>query len=214
MSMIAIYCILKVEGTFEKQLHRHNFQPQWKFWTIKIMIAVSFWVKIVMAIVRRWQHFTEDQVNLIDATLRIIVMLVVAGLNLKAWFPCAAWYDTVKRNDARDVDNKVAKVALLQVPQSTVDLVRTITNLSEDEARDLNKVKASIDNKDEKELVLMLHKSRKFFLSHFDEHEHLCDYEFRRKQLFERVKSMYPHQDQEQEEEETKDKKRRRATRA
>eukprot|EP00959_Pyramimonas_sp_CCMP1952_P086860 1817058-Pyramimonas_sp.AAC.1 len=120
VSMIAIYCILKIEIIFEKQLHKHNFQPKIKFWTIKIMIAFSFWLQIVMAIIRDFVSMTEDQSNLIDASLRIYVMAAVAFLNFWAWSPYSKWYNTVKVGDARQkVDYEAGKVALLQVPQIT-----------------------------------------------------------------------------------------------
>jgi len=146
MSSIAIYCVLQTEVDFEEQLHEHDFQPRWKFWTIKVMIGFSFSLQIVMSLIRDVFSLTLDECNLIDASLRIYVMAIVAFCNIKAWWPKARWYNTVIECDKHQRRGTLREHLL--VPQSTVSLVQELLpGLSAEEARDFDKVKSKIEGK-------------------------------------------------------------------
>jgi len=175
VSSIAIYNMYTIERKFENLEKMAEFNPGWKFWSVKLMVLVAFWAALVMAIIRDWWGLTEEQGMMLDASFRIYVMLIVAMMNLKAWWPWSKWYSTVRMAE----DDNVAKalqrdmeensglpyhhrlssggIGEKNVPPGTVALMKRLFNVSEEDARDELCVERAVESLSEGCLYRVLH---------------------------------------------------------
>jgi len=89
-SSIAIYNLF----SFERKLHAalKNFNPDWKFWSMKIPVSLAFFELIVLNLTAPLTGLTESQRNLVDATSKAYFMVLVAALNTYAWRTSEEWY--------------------------------------------------------------------------------------------------------------------------
>lgn len=170
-SSIAIYNLYTTEHKFKDLSTMRKFRPSLKFWSIKVMVLVAFWAALVMAVIKDVCHLTEDQSNLLDASLRIYVMALVSLLNLAAWWPWHEWYDVVDKGEMEAVVKQAERlemnrqasvlmeVGVKNVPPGITRLVQELLpSVSEDEADDWQKVAAHIKALDEDALLHLLFK--------------------------------------------------------
>jgi len=96
-STIAIYNLFSFEHKLWKPLQ--EFNPGWKFWSMKIPVSLGFAGVLCLNMSKPFTHLSSDQVTLVDALTRALVMPLVALLNLYAWRPGEVWYSW---DDIRD----------------------------------------------------------------------------------------------------------------
>lgn len=176
VSSIAIYNLFTFEEKFHQFQSMHQFGPRLKFWSIKLMVLVAFWVGILMGGLQIIFHLTPDEGMLFDASMRIYVMALVSWLNIAAWWPCKQWYSKVANHleESSDVEKseavsrgRAASHALLThrnpVPQHTLDLVSNIfPSFDENAASDWRKVESHIRELDVKSLTDALERGKSF----------------------------------------------------
>jgi len=92
VSSVAIYNLLAMEYKFHRLPRMISFEPSLKFWSIKIMVLVSFWSSLLMGVITSQLGFSAEEGYLIDATLRIYVMFFVSLINFQAWYPWSTWF--------------------------------------------------------------------------------------------------------------------------
>jgi hypothetical protein len=136
VSCIAIYNLFTIEHKFSKLKSMKSFDPNLKFWSIKIMVLVSFWAALVMEVIKDVMSFSALEGKLLDASFRIYVMACVSILNLYAWWPCSSWYSVVLDTDRKahfddrynyGVGHKIeGDIGVPEVPPGTEDMVRKL----------------------------------------------------------------------------------------
>jgi len=166
-SSIAIYNLLAVEHRFARLSNMASFSPTLKFWSIKIMVLVAFWMALVMVVVRDVSQLTPEQGHLLDASFRIYVMAFVSVINLKAWWPWSPWYQSVDDETVFRLKSRLTLICASQpltelgvkhVPPGTVSLVQQLFGLSESEAHGWPKVEEAIKRLDDAGLDSALHR--------------------------------------------------------
>mmetsp|Transcript_75 Transcript_75/g.274 ORF Transcript_75/g.274 Transcript_75/m.274 type:complete len:654 (-) Transcript_75:45-2006(-) len=165
-SSIAIYNLFTVEHKFGLLSTMITFGPNLKFWSIKIMVLVAFWMALAMVIVRDACHLTSDQSQLLDASFRIYVMAFVAIINLKAWWPWSSWYENVDQEENfrfhaqlsfKEMTRPLTEVGVKHVPPGAISLVRQLLGVDEDSAQSWEHVETVIKGLDEASLDRALH---------------------------------------------------------
>merc|ERR1711924_194784 len=92
-SSVAIFNLFTIETKFHHVPNMHEFGPRLKFYSIKLIVFVSFWGGLIMTILRDLVGLTALEAKLFDASLRIYIMAIVAFLHVFAWWPWTRWYD-------------------------------------------------------------------------------------------------------------------------
>eukprot|EP00927_Polykrikos_kofoidii_P083936 TRINITY_DN8721_c0_g2_i1.p1 TRINITY_DN8721_c0_g2~~TRINITY_DN8721_c0_g2_i1.p1 ORF type:complete len:652 (+),score=76.48 TRINITY_DN8721_c0_g2_i1:235-2190(+) len=133
VSSIAIYNLFTIETKFHHLDIMEKFKPRLKFWSIKLMVLVAFWASFLMAFIRDAWGLTENQSQLLDASVRCYVMGIVSILNIKAWYPWAKWYRHVlddqfgNQGKGKDKPGSVMRdIGVKNVPQGTLLLVQKL----------------------------------------------------------------------------------------
>lgn len=177
-SSIAIYNLYTIETTFEGLATMRKFQPKLKFYSIKLMVFVAFWMTLVMAVVKDVCQLTDDETRLLDSSFRIYVMCFVSILNLKAWWPWSSWYSILDKREEglrhqRILDSETGRekpllddVGHYVVPPGVTALVKqllsglTASSPSTPSAQfgDFEQVKEQINSLDEQSLCIVLHR--------------------------------------------------------
>lgn len=165
-SSIAIYNLLTIEHKFGRLETMMQFGPNLKFWSIKIMVLVAFWMGLVSVLVRDLWHLTDHQSQLLDATFRIYVMAMVSIINLKAWWPWSEWYWNVDDEEVYRLTSRISflegsqpltEVGVKHVPPGTVSLVQQLFGLAEEEAKSWPHVAKVIKELDDASLSRAMH---------------------------------------------------------
>eukprot|EP00928_Gymnodinium_smaydae_P047669 TRINITY_DN31824_c0_g1_i1.p1 TRINITY_DN31824_c0_g1~~TRINITY_DN31824_c0_g1_i1.p1 ORF type:complete len:640 (+),score=59.80 TRINITY_DN31824_c0_g1_i1:35-1921(+) len=164
VSSVAIYNLYTTERRFEHLPTMKAFHPSLKFWSIKIMVIISFWMSFLMAFFQDMFHLTGKEAKLLDACLRIYVMAGVSVINLVAWWPWTGWYrdiDKVEEVDYAERDSHpehLMDVAVDRrgISKGAVDLAEQLLNLKG--STNWDKVEQRISEMTEHEVDRALHK--------------------------------------------------------
>jgi len=89
-SSIAIYNLFSFEQKMGPSLR--TFGPTWKFWSMKIPVTLSFTGVILLRLIQPFTGLNLNQIDFLEAIIKAYCMLLVAALNLKAWYPTEEWY--------------------------------------------------------------------------------------------------------------------------
>eukprot|EP00928_Gymnodinium_smaydae_P043100 TRINITY_DN28958_c0_g1_i1.p1 TRINITY_DN28958_c0_g1~~TRINITY_DN28958_c0_g1_i1.p1 ORF type:complete len:620 (-),score=92.15 TRINITY_DN28958_c0_g1_i1:190-2049(-) len=183
VSSIAIYNLFTIEEKFANLQSMQVFRPRLKFFSIKLMVFVAFWMTFVMKIIRDACKLNDDEGKLLDASLRIYVMAIVAVLHIWAWWPWMSWYhmlDTMEEKLAREkmqhrhlkrTKSILDHVGVKHVPPGTTRLVKELLRgLCKDskngepleDPSNFLEVRQKIEELDEKALQLVLHRGSQF----------------------------------------------------
>merc|ERR1712039_220356 len=90
-------------------------------------VLVAFWMSFVTVLIRDFAGLGEVEAALLDASFRIWVMLGVAAINLKAWWPWTSWYKDIDGLDDRagEVDIQLRdRTGDFKVCEATSELVK------------------------------------------------------------------------------------------
>eukprot|EP00929_Paragymnodinium_shiwhaense_P104759 TRINITY_DN69469_c0_g1_i1.p1 TRINITY_DN69469_c0_g1~~TRINITY_DN69469_c0_g1_i1.p1 ORF type:complete len:614 (+),score=107.35 TRINITY_DN69469_c0_g1_i1:86-1927(+) len=166
VSSVAIYNLFTVEVKFH---HLHNMQmfgPRLKFYSIKLMVFVSFWDSLIMSVLRDALHLTELEAKLFDASLRIYVMAVVAIMQIAAWWPWTSWYSVVAETiyaeqptgNMKRRHSVLKTIGVKSVPRGTISLVRRLfPEMSEEQAEEWSNVSDKIGQLNQNDMYRVLY---------------------------------------------------------
>lgn len=110
-SSVAIFNLIMTERKFSGLEAMKKFGPLWKLWTIKAMVLAAFWMTFVTAIVQDIFSLTPEENHLLDASVRIYVMMIVSVANIVAWFPWREWYWMLDEGELRVIEREVKRAA-------------------------------------------------------------------------------------------------------
>lgn len=126
VSSVAIYNLVSVEHRFHDVKKVRKFGPLLKFWSIKLMVMVSFWSGLFIdnSFMRQLFELNAFESKLLDASLRIYAMGLVTILNVAAWFPCAGWVKLLDEDEGLGGSVRSFKGRDLEhIPPGTISLV-------------------------------------------------------------------------------------------
>lgn len=109
VSCVAIYNIWTVEHKFSDVKRMHSFKPTWKFYGIKFMVVIAFWIQIVTTCIPLVIKIDADLTLLVDASIRVYGMVVVALIQFIAWWPSVDWYKEIDEVENTEIQEAVKK---------------------------------------------------------------------------------------------------------
>lgn len=164
VSSVAIYNLMMIEYKFHGLDGMKTFKGALKFFSIKLMVLVSFWVSILMSLIEDKLQLTPDQGDLLDASFRIYVMTIVAVLNIWGWWPWTGWYHFADQalEDSSLMGGDALTIGARRAPPGAISMVKDVLGVSHNEAQDLDTVRKAIDELQPADLIKVLYRGSQF----------------------------------------------------